>query len=118
MWTGTLLAADSAPAEGLGQTLIVVAGTLLGTIFTGLIGLAIAYLNTRNRTLPAPPAPDGGQSGHDAVECIRRHDDNDERDDVQDRRHARAERDMERVFDRLDRLEDHHDRRTPGWRRE
>lgn len=82
----------------------------------GIVSVVIALINARNRTEPAPPPPSTNPA--DTADLVRRADDNDERDDVQDRRHNRTEAAIDRHADRLERLEAHHDRTSPGWRRE
>lgn len=113
MWVQGLIlvAAEQPPDSGTSEALIVAAGTVLVALLGGIASVAIAVINARNRT----SAPSETPQVH-ATDLVRRADDNDERDDVQDRRHNRTESNLDRLTDRVERLEGHHDRHDPGWR--
>ena len=123
MWiTGLALAlwaAEDPAGTGTGsdQQLTVILGGIAASFIGGLALIGVAWINSRaNRTTaPSPPSPNPA-AVLDTAEVRRRLDDGDEGRELLDRRQERHERAMDRLGDRLERVEGRLDQTDPGWR--
>jgi hypothetical protein len=100
------------------QQLVVIIGGIVTAFIGGVVAVTVALINARSNrtTAPSPPAPTPVTTV-DSAEVRRRLDDGDEARELLDRRQERHERAMDRLGDRLERVEGHLDRNDPGWRR-
>lgn len=100
------------------QQLTVVVGGIIASFIGGLALVVVAWINAKaNRnTAPSPPAPTNPATPIDGAEVRRRLDDGDEQRELLDRRQERHERAMDRLGDRLERVEGRLDQTDPGWR--
>jgi len=99
------------------QQLAVVVGGIVTAFIGGIVAVTVAMINSRtNRTSPSPPAPNPPVTVIDPAEVRRRLDDGDEARELLDRRQERHERAMDRLGDRLERVEGRLDQTDPGWR--
>lgn len=105
MWAAEVATAGSGPNEAL----IYAVGSFLGIVVTTIGVIVVQALKSRtDRTAPAPPAADATMAERVAVLEFRARD-SDERFDV-------ADRAIDGLEDRVERLERFHDHNDPGWR--
>lgn len=84
--------------------------TLLGIVATGVVGIIIALINSRNRASPTSATDTESGTTRERVGVLEfRAEDNDERFDVQDKRQDVIEQNVEHIQRFLD-------RRFDGWR--
>jgi hypothetical protein len=112
-----LWAVDEPSSSGTGiDQLAVIIGGIATAFIGGIVAVTVAMINARsNRTAPSMPSPTA-DLGMSPSEVRRRLDDGDEARELLDRRQERHERAMDRLGDRLERVEGHLDRSEPGWR--
>ena len=122
MWiTGLALAvwaAEDPASTGTGsQQLVVIVGGIVTAFIGGVVAVTVALINARSNrsTAPSPPSPNPA-AVLDVAEIRRRLDDGDEGRELLDRRQERHERAMDRLGDRLERVEGRLDQTDPGWR--
>jgi hypothetical protein len=100
-----------------GNELIVIIGGIATALIGGIVAVTVATIQSRANRNVSPTSTPSDRAVMDSDEVRRRLDDGDETNEMQDRRHDRHERAMDRFAERLERLEDHHDQTNPGWRR-
>lgn len=102
-------AAEVATGGGPNEALIYAVGSFLGIVVTTVGVIVVQAIKSRaDRTAPAPPPADAQMTERIAVLEFRAQD-SDERFDV-------ADRALDGVEGRVDRLERFHDQHDPGWR--
>lgn len=107
----TVWAAEQLPTSDNTSLLLALIG-VLGLAVTAGGAVAAAWVNSRGRTAPSPPAPDGTpisdrlavvaaaqEAQADVIDRMQ------DAENVQDHRHANSERQIERLDERLSRLE-------------
>lgn len=118
----TVWAADQLPTSDNTSLLLALIG-VLGLAVTAGGAVAAAWVNARGRTATSPPAPDG-PSLNDRLAVVAAAqvaqadviDRMQDAENVQDHRHAFAERQIEILQERLNRIEGALDRYVDGWR--